>query len=100
MEFNFSIRQDGIGDEAYIVRQGLVIALGGSGSLEQEAFDLVRQSALNLTSKNRSAYYSESTGGRYVPREVLMDLQPGTMDSVRAEPFGQLYRPAGSRCSR
>jgi hypothetical protein len=28
-----------------------------------------------------------------VPRAVLMDLEPGTMDSVRAGPFGQLFRP-------
>merc|ERR1711988_497515 len=32
-------------------------------------------------------------GGRYVPRAILMDLEPGTMDSVRAGPFGQLFRP-------
>jgi len=32
-------------------------------------------------------------GGRYVPRAVLMDLEPGTMDSVRSGPFGQLFRP-------
>jgi len=31
--------------------------------------------------------------GRYVPRAVLVDLEPGTMDSVRAGPFGQLFRP-------
>ena len=35
----------------------------------------------------------QATGGRYVPRAVLMDLEPGTMDSVRAGPFGQLFRP-------
>ncbi len=28
-----------------------------------------------------------------VPRAVLMDLEPGTMDAVRAGPFGQLFRP-------
>ena len=38
-------------------------------------------------------YYNEATGGRYVPRAILMDLEPGTMDSVRAGPFGQLFRP-------
>ncbi len=32
-------------------------------------------------------------GGRSVPRAVLLDLEPGTMDSVRAGPFGQLFRP-------
>ena len=31
--------------------------------------------------------------GRYVPRAVLMDLEPGTMDSVRSGPFGQIFRP-------
>merc|ERR1719456_1811178 len=36
---------------------------------------------------------NEATGGRYVPRAILMDLEPGTMDSVRAGPFGQLFRP-------
>ena len=40
-----------------------------------------------------NVYYNEATGGRYVPRAVLMDLEPGTMDSVRAGPFGQLFRP-------
>jgi hypothetical protein len=30
---------------------------------------------------------------RYVPRAILVDLEPGTMDSVRAGPFGQLFRP-------
>ena len=38
-------------------------------------------------------YYNEATGGKYVPRAVLVDLEPGTMDSVRAGPFGQLFRP-------
>ncbi|CAI2368610.1 unnamed protein product [Moneuplotes crassus] len=40
-----------------------------------------------------NVYYNEAAGGRYVPRAVLMDLEPGTMDSVRAGPFGQLFRP-------
>lgn len=32
-------------------------------------------------------------GGKYVPRAVLVDLEPGTMDSVKASQFGQLFRP-------
>ena len=36
--------------------------------------------------------FSEAAGGRYVPRAVFMDREPGTMDSVRAGPFGQLFR--------
>jgi len=38
-------------------------------------------------------YYNEATGGRYVPRAILVDLEPGTMDSVRAGPFGGIFRP-------
>ena len=32
-------------------------------------------------------------GGKYVPRAVLVDLEPGTMDSIRSGPFGQIFRP-------
>lgn len=40
-----------------------------------------------------SMYYNEASGGKYVPRAVLVDLEPGTMDSVRSGPFGQIFRP-------
>lgn len=32
-------------------------------------------------------------GGKYVPRAVLVDLEPGTMDSVRSGPYGRIFRP-------
>lgn len=38
-------------------------------------------------------YYNEASGGKYVPRAILVDLEPGTMDSVRSGLYGQLYRP-------
>jgi hypothetical protein len=44
-----------------------------------------------------NVYFNEATGGRDVLRAVLMDLEPGTMDSVRAGPFGQLFRPGASQ---
>ncbi|KAF5934373.1 hypothetical protein HYC85_030544 [Camellia sinensis] len=41
-----------------------------------------------------NVYYNEADGGRrYVPRAVLMDLEPGTMDSIRTGPYGQIFRP-------
>ena len=40
-----------------------------------------------------NVYFNEATGGRYVPRAILMDLEPGTMDSVRSGPYGQIFRP-------
>ncbi|THG11395.1 hypothetical protein TEA_018504 [Camellia sinensis var. sinensis] len=40
-----------------------------------------------------NVYFNEASGGRYVPRAVLMDLEPGTMDSIRSGPYGQIFRP-------
>src|SRR5512142_2194980 len=45
-----------------------------------------------------NVYYNEATGGKYVPRAVLVDLEPGPLDSIRACPYGQLFRP-GTRGS-
>uniref|UniRef100_A0A0G4EYT4 Tubulin beta chain n=1 Tax=Chromera velia CCMP2878 TaxID=1169474 RepID=A0A0G4EYT4_9ALVE len=49
------------------------------------------QSDLQLERIN--VYYNEATGGRYVPRAVLVDLEPQSLDSCRASMFGQLFRP-------
>ncbi|GJQ14103.1 hypothetical protein GpartN1_g5894.t1 [Galdieria partita] len=40
-----------------------------------------------------NVYYNEATGARYVPRAVLIDLEPGTIDAVKASPYGKLFRP-------
>ncbi|KAI9608259.1 hypothetical protein KEM48_003393 [Puccinia striiformis f. sp. tritici PST-130] len=40
-----------------------------------------------------SVYYNEVATNKYVPRAVLIDLEPGTMDSVRSGAFGSLFRP-------
>lgn len=40
-----------------------------------------------------NVYYNEVRGGKYVPRAVLVDLEPGTMDTVRSGPFGRLFHP-------
>ena len=38
-------------------------------------------------------YYSEAQGGKYVPRAVLVDLEPGAIDAVRGSNLGGLFRP-------
>ena len=38
-------------------------------------------------------YFNEDTSGRFVPRAILMDLEPEAMSSVRATHFGRLFRP-------
>ncbi|XP_012687436.2 tubulin beta-1 chain [Clupea harengus] len=40
-----------------------------------------------------NVYFNEAQEGKYVPRAVLVDLEPGTMDSVRSSRIGQLFRP-------
>uniref|UniRef100_A0A9J8A5K9 Tubulin, beta 2A class IIa n=1 Tax=Cyprinus carpio carpio TaxID=630221 RepID=A0A9J8A5K9_CYPCA len=40
-----------------------------------------------------NVYYNEASGNKFVPRAILVDLEPGTMDSVRSGPFGQIFRP-------
>ncbi|XP_011839943.1 PREDICTED: tubulin beta-2A chain-like isoform X4 [Mandrillus leucophaeus] len=40
-----------------------------------------------------NVYYNEAAGNKYVPRAILVDLEPGTRDSVRSGPLGQIFRP-------
>lgn len=40
-----------------------------------------------------TVYYNKASNGRSVPRAVLMDLEPGTMDAVRSGPYSQMFRP-------
>ncbi|KAI0979900.1 hypothetical protein GJ496_001767 [Pomphorhynchus laevis] len=40
-----------------------------------------------------SVYYNEAEDNKYVPRAVLIDLEPGTMDSIRNSSYGKLFRP-------
>uniref|UniRef100_A0A8C9JDL3 Tubulin/FtsZ GTPase domain-containing protein n=1 Tax=Panthera tigris altaica TaxID=74533 RepID=A0A8C9JDL3_PANTA len=42
-----------------------------------------------------SVYYNEAHGGKYVPRALLVDLEPGTMDSIRSGQLGALFHPDG-----
>ena len=51
------------------------------------------QGVSDLQLERINVYFDEASGGRYVPRAVLMDLEPGTMDSVRTGPYGQIFRP-------
>jgi len=47
----------------------------------------------DLQTERANVYFNEAQGGRYVPRAVLVDLEPGTMDSVRSGSMGQIFRP-------
>lgn len=49
---------------------------------------IINTAGVGLTSK-----LIRFSGGKYVPRAILVDLEPGTMDSVRSGVYGQLFRP-------
>ncbi|XVE92101.1 hypothetical protein REPUB_Repub01dG0068200 [Reevesia pubescens] len=51
------------------------------------------QRGLDLQLERINVYYNETSRGRFVPRAVLMDLELGTMDSIRSDPVGQIFRP-------
>jgi tubulin beta len=41
-----------------------------------------------------NVYYNEATGGnKFVPRAILVDLEPGTVESIRMSNYGRLFRP-------
>ncbi|KAH2301661.1 hypothetical protein KXW82_005501 [Aspergillus fumigatus] len=40
-----------------------------------------------------NVYFNEVGNSKYVPRAVLVDLEPGTMDAIRSGPHGALFRP-------
>lgn len=40
-----------------------------------------------------NVYFNETGGNKYVPRAILVDLEPGTMDSIRAGKNGKLFKP-------
>jgi len=43
--------------------------------------------------ENINVFYNEANGGRYVPRAVCVDLEPGVIDTIRSGPYGAIYRP-------
>lgn len=48
---------------------------------------------MRIAKTNVTITFVVMLGGKYVPRAILVDLEPGTMDSVRSGPFGQIFRP-------
>ncbi|KAJ0184403.1 hypothetical protein K1T71_000826 [Dendrolimus kikuchii] len=54
----------------------------------------IYQGNSDLQLERIEVYYNEASDGkRFVPRAVLVDLEPGTMDAIRSSTYGQLFRP-------
>lgn len=40
-----------------------------------------------------NVYFNEASSGKYVPRAVLVDLEPATIEAVKSSKYGNLFRP-------
>ena len=49
--------------------------------------------AMGLSPEEKAKGTKLTSGGKFVPRAILVDLEPGTMDSVRSGPYGGIFRP-------
>jgi len=47
----------------------------------------------DIQKERMNVYYNEAAGGKYVPRAVLVDLEPGTLDTIKAGAYGAMFRP-------
>jgi tubulin beta len=47
----------------------------------------------DLQRERINVYYNEESGGKYIPRALLVDLEPDAIDYIRSGPFGQIFRP-------
>ena len=48
----------------------------------------------NVLQKQRlNVYFNESSTSRYVPRSINIDLEPGTLDTIKSGKMGSLFKP-------
>jgi tubulin beta len=40
-----------------------------------------------------NVFYHEASGGKYVPRALLFEFEPGVIGAMRVSPLGELFRP-------
>ena len=47
----------------------------------------------SMDNKNLSTFFSETGGGKFVPRSVFIDLETSVIDQVRTGKYRQLFHP-------
>jgi len=60
---------------------------GVSSSGKYEGRDQTQTERINV-------YFNEAGSGRYVPRSIMLDLEPGTMEAIKTGPLGKLFKPS------
>ncbi|ESN91946.1 hypothetical protein HELRODRAFT_181869 [Helobdella robusta] len=46
-----------------------------------------------IMAERLNVYFNEGTGSRYYPRSILVDTEPGTIDTIRASALGNMFKP-------
>ena len=72
---------------------GTYIGLQDNPDGEFSLRDAQRRAASAGPGAGQALLTEAASATTWVPRAVLADLEPGTMDSVRAGPLGRLFRP-------
>merc|ERR1740128_1128614 len=65
----------------------------GTSELQLERIEVYYNEAQGLSPEAKARGEKLVSGGKFVPRSILVDLEPGTMDSVRSGPYGGIFRP-------
>jgi tubulin beta len=47
-----------------------------------------------------NVFFDETPNGKFIPRSVLVDLEPTTLDSIRVGPCGRLFAPTSFVCGQ
>jgi tubulin beta len=88
-----------------MVREVITIQVGGCGNEIGAKFWEVIGEEHGISARGRfyggtdlqlqgaNLFYHENANGQFIPRAVLADLEPSTIDSIRGEPIGELFRP-------
>merc|ERR1712112_234294 len=68
-----------ISDEHGIDPNGAYI---GTSELQMERIEVYYNQAMGLSPEEKAKGSKLTSGGKFVPRAILVDLEPGTMDSL------------------
>ncbi|KAI9633757.1 Tubulin/FtsZ, GTPase domain-containing protein [Dioszegia hungarica] len=86
-------------------REIISISVGQAGNQIGSAFwdNILQEHGLDNTGKyigsdrqqldKVDVYFNEAGNGKYVPRSVQVDLEPGVLDIMRSGPMSKLFRP-------
>jgi len=47
----------------------------------------------DIQKERADVFFTEASSGKYVPRSIIVDLEPATIDKIKTGPCGNLFRP-------